>query len=70
MKLRDQVLVVVCFMLASCVAPAPSPAPPPPSLSELLERPAERALHEALRSTTMGNTPALKRRPIARCRPV
>lgn len=43
----------VLLLLAGCVTTAPlqaPPQPPPTGLADLLDRPAERALHEALRA--------------------
>jgi hypothetical protein len=44
--------LVLLATLAGCAAPppAPPPPPPPPGLTDLLERPAERALFEGLRA--------------------
>lgn len=43
--------LVLLATLAGCAAPPPAaPPPPPPGLTDLLERPAERALFEGLRA--------------------
>lgn len=42
-------MVALAALGAACTTPPPS-APPPVGLAELLERPAERRLHEALRA--------------------
>ena len=41
---------LLLLVLAACAAPEPMPPPPPAGLTELLDRPAERALFDALRA--------------------
>jgi Tfp pilus assembly protein PilF len=52
------VLLALQSALSACTTPEPPPAPPPTALADLLERPAERALHEALRAYDDAQYPA------------
>ena len=45
-------------VLAACASPPPPPPPPPSGLAELMERPAERALIDAIRLYDNGQYPA------------
>ncbi len=47
---RRGVAAALLSMLAACAVPDAAPPPPPVGLAELLERPAERALYDALRA--------------------
>jgi hypothetical protein len=49
--LRPVVVAAALALLAGCAAPPPPPpAPPPIGLADLMDRPAERALYEGMRS--------------------
>jgi Tfp pilus assembly protein PilF len=50
---RRLVTAVVAGLLAGCAAP--EPAPPPTGLTDLIERPAERSLFDAMRAYDDGN---------------
>ena len=45
-------------VLAACASPPPAAPPPPSGLAELMERPAERALIDAIRLYDNGQYPA------------
>lgn len=61
--------LVTALVLAACAAPEPPPpAPPPAGLTELLARPAERALFDGLRAyddAQYGNAEAALRQSLA-----
>lgn len=47
--------LMLLALLGACATPQPPPAPPPtPGLADLLDRPAERALHDGLRAYDEG----------------
>lgn len=55
--LSRSIAVVACITLAGLAACTTPEAPRPPGLVELLERPAERALHDSLRAYDDGQFP-------------
>lgn len=54
MKRRASLLLAAALVLAGCAAPPPPPAPPA-GLSDVMERPAERALFDGIRAYDDGS---------------
>lgn len=55
---RHAAIALAASLLVACAAPPPAPPPPAPTgLTELLERPAERALFEGMRAYDDGQYP-------------
>lgn len=65
---RAATVLLVAALLAACVAPEPPPPAPPAGLTDLLDRPGERALFDALRAyddAQYGNAEAALRQALA-----
>jgi hypothetical protein len=55
-------VTALAALLAGCATPPPPPAPPPVGLTDLMQRPAERALFDALRAYDDGRYPQAETR--------